>query len=297
MEGLRKLSFFTLVYTVAVVVWGAFVRATGSGAGCGSHWPLCNGEVIPKAESVKTWIEFAHRASSGANLILVAVLYFCVRRIAEKKSWLRNAAFCSWVAILIEAAVGAGLVLLEWVGIDRSVGRTISIAIHLVTTSFLVASLTSVWWGSRVGGALLRPSSGRHVSRDSEFMGAAVLFVLVGMMGAITALGDTLFPAATWAEGIAQHGDAKRHFLVSMRVIHPTLAVVFVVVAFQWADRLRRAGNALGRAVMGLLFLQLGLGLVNLLLLAPTTMQLLHLFVANLLWIVLWRSGLKVDAA
>lgn len=286
MENLRKFSFLTLVYTVAVVIWGAYVRATGSGAGCGSHWPLCNGEVIPRAETVKTWIEFAHRTSSGLNLVVVGVLYLWIRKVAVKKSWLRTASWFSLVAILIEAAVGAGLVLLEWVGVDRSVGRTISIAIHLVTTSFLIASLASVWWG-------VANSNRVMITRDKEFFASAVLYVLVGMMGAITALGDTLFPAETWAEGIAQHKAVGQHFLVSLRVIHPILAVVFVVVAFQWADRLKRQGAVLGRILMGLLLIQLALGVGNLLLLAPTVLQLLHLLVANILWIVLWLSGLR----
>ncbi len=294
MEGLKRYSLFSLFYTVAVVIWGAFVRATGSGAGCGSHWPLCNGEVIPRAETVKTWIEFAHRASSGLNLIVVGVLYFWIRQVAEKKSWLRTAAYVSWVAILIEAAVGAGLVLLEWVGVDRSVGRTISIAIHLMTTSLLVASLTSVWWGSKQDLSFRSAARiGPVIARKKEFVGAVVLFVVVGMMGAITALGDTLFPAVTWAEGLAQHQDAKKHFLVSLRVIHPMLAIVFVVVAFQWADGLRRKGSSLGRLLIGLLLVQLLLGVGNLLLLAPTSLQLLHLLIANVLWIVLWLSGLK----
>ena len=69
-----RLAWLTLAYTALVGLWGGYVRATGSGAGCGAHWPLCNGEVIPRPESLATWIEFSHRLSSGLDLILVAVL-------------------------------------------------------------------------------------------------------------------------------------------------------------------------------------------------------------------------------
>jgi heme A synthase len=67
-------AWSVLVFNVLVIVWGAFVRATGSGAGCGSHWPLCNGEVILRAPQLETIIEFSHRATSGIDLLLVVAL-------------------------------------------------------------------------------------------------------------------------------------------------------------------------------------------------------------------------------
>src|SRR5215467_12703113 len=63
-----------LAYNVAVIAWGAFVRASGSGAGCGRHWPLCNGEVVPRPTSVATVIEATHRATSGLALVGVVGL-------------------------------------------------------------------------------------------------------------------------------------------------------------------------------------------------------------------------------
>ncbi len=44
-----RYAWGVLLWNVLVALWGAYVRATGSGAGCGSHWPTCNGEILPRA--------------------------------------------------------------------------------------------------------------------------------------------------------------------------------------------------------------------------------------------------------
>jgi heme A synthase len=95
-----------------VILWGAFVRATGSGAGCGSHWPLCNGELVPRAPQVETVIEFIHRATSGLAFLLVLGLFVLAWRVYPKGDLVRRAAALSFLFIVTEALVGAGLVLL-----------------------------------------------------------------------------------------------------------------------------------------------------------------------------------------
>src|SRR5450755_2070071 len=78
---LARFAWFLVAYNVAVIVWGAYVRATGSGAGCGSHWPLCNGEFLPTTPQTQTVIEFTHRVTSGVSLVLAAILLmWCWRR-------------------------------------------------------------------------------------------------------------------------------------------------------------------------------------------------------------------------
>src|ERR1700743_2288465 len=67
-------AWFAVFYNVAVILWGALVRATGSGAGCGNHWPLCNGQVIPLSPRVDTIIEFTHRCMTGGSTFLVVGL-------------------------------------------------------------------------------------------------------------------------------------------------------------------------------------------------------------------------------
>ena len=71
---LARFAWFVLAWNVVVILWGAYVRATGSGAGCGAHWPLCNGEVVPRAPTAAMLIEFSHRLSSGLALVAVIVL-------------------------------------------------------------------------------------------------------------------------------------------------------------------------------------------------------------------------------
>ena len=63
-----------VVFSFAVIVWGAYVRASGSGAGCGSHWPLCNGTVLQRDPAIETIIELGHRTTSFVALLLVVGL-------------------------------------------------------------------------------------------------------------------------------------------------------------------------------------------------------------------------------
>ena len=71
---LRSFAWAVLAYFIAVILWGTLVRATGAGAGCGNHWPLCNGTVMQYAASVNTLIEFTHRVTSGLSLLAVVAL-------------------------------------------------------------------------------------------------------------------------------------------------------------------------------------------------------------------------------
>jgi len=58
LQPFAKAAWGVLAYSILVILWGAYVRISFSGDGCGDHWPLCHGEVIPTAPSVKTLIEF-----------------------------------------------------------------------------------------------------------------------------------------------------------------------------------------------------------------------------------------------
>ncbi len=292
MKSFRKFSLFNLCYTLLVIVWGAYVRATGSGAGCGDHWPLCNGEVIPRPESMKTWIEFAHRSSSGLNLILVLVGFFWAKKLSPKHSWIRTSAFYSVIAIFMEALLGAGLVLLKLVEFDQSVARAISISLHLVNTLFLITTLTALTWFSFHEFEGLK-SVKKWFHRDRFFLFCTGIFLVLGMSGAITALGDTLFPALNLAQGLQQDLAHDSHFLVKLRVIHPFIAVIWILLAFVWSKRFERIETAGIRNLLLLgITLQFILGILNWVLMAPNWMQLVHLLVADLVFIVFWVSGL-----
>ncbi|ACL63583.1 cytochrome oxidase assembly [Anaeromyxobacter dehalogenans 2CP-1] len=289
MKAFARFAWSVLAYNLAVVVWGAFVRATGSGAGCGKHWPMCNGEVVPRSPALETVIEFTHRATSGVALLLVVALVVAARRTFPPGHPARRWAWASLGLVLVEALVGAGLVLFGWVAKDDSAARGWVVAVHLTNTFLLVGAiaLTAALAG-RARGLALRG----HAGLTGALGLAAGALVLTGASGAIAALGDTLFPATSFAEGLRQELSEEAHVLLRLRVLHPFVAV-FSTLALGWAARsaLRARPDADTRAasfaVLLLAGLQLFAGVLNVALLAPVWMQLVHLLVADLLWVAL----------
>lgn len=289
MSRFARYGWAVLAYNLIVILWGAYVRASGSGAGCGAHWPLCNGEVIPRAPSLETLIELTHRATSGiAFLLVVGQLVWARRRFAAGTA-VRAVAHVAMALMVTEALVGAGLVLFEYVADDASIARAYWLAAHLLNTFALVAALAVVPW---LADGPAQPTFEMRGSEVTLLVVAVLGTMLLGMTGAITALGDTLFPARSLAEGMAQDFSPTAHFLLRLRIIHPTLAVLMAFVLWLAAgvNAMRRPAPTVRRlavAVAVLVAVQLLAGLVNLLLLAPIWMQLVHLLLADLLWIAL----------
>jgi cytochrome c oxidase assembly protein subunit 15 len=281
-----RVAVGVLVLNIIVILWGALVRATGSGAGCGGHWPLCNGQVVPFAPAQATVIEYLHRLMSAAALVAVVALWIWSTRRFTRRAAARRWALGAMVLVFVEALVGAGLVLMEWVGTDASTGRVVSIAVHLIITYALLACLALTAWFARSPEAVDKPAS---------TLWAALLvggMTLVGITGAITALGDTLFPSSTLALGLAMDISPQAHFLLRLRVVHPLLAATVAIAGFLWAgerqagleaDRPRRRLRALQAAFAA----QVLVGIVNVVLLAPVWLQILHLLVADVTWILL----------
>jgi heme A synthase len=298
-----RLALGVLVYTLAVIAWGAFVRASGSGAGCADHWPLCNGEIVPRAPTTAMAIEFTHRVTSGLLLFLVATLVLAAFGRFARAHPVRRAALAAAVFTGFEAAIGAVLVLLQKVGQDASVGRAFLMGFHLANTFFLLAALACAWWWAR-GGAL--PPLPRAPRLRAAFVLGLAGTLGVGAAGAVTALGDTLFPTASLAAGMAQDLSPTAHFLLRLRVIHPVLALLvaayWIALASRFASRPeplpgRPAARDLARAVLVLVCAQLAAGVLNLLLLAPAVLQLLHLVLADVLWIAGLLFALEALAA
>ena len=292
LSRLATFAWAVLAYNIGVVLWGAYVRATGSGAGCGEHWPLCNGVVIPRDPSVATLIEYSHRITSGFALIAVVVLLVWVWRACAPGHPARRGAVWTVVFMLTEAAVGAGLVLFQLVADNASMARAMFMAVHLLNTFILVAWLTlTAWWLSGGRPVSLRLHSGRSVA----FAVATFGLLLVGVSGAVAALGNTLYPDGSLAEGLAADLSPTSHFLIRLRILHPTFAVLTSVGLILGASRLAKgAGETarrLARQVAALSGIQLLAGAVNLILLAPVWMQLVHLLIADLLWIAFVLLG------
>ncbi len=289
LDRFAKYAWAVLLYNVLVILWGAYVRASGSGAGCGNHWPLCNGEVVPHSPQVETMIEFAHRASSGLALLLVVGLAVWAFRLYTREHPVRLGANLSLLFMMTEALVGAGLVLFKLVADDTSTARAWVIALHLVNTFLLLAALTLTAWLASGG----RPV--RLKGYDGATLALAVAFLAMlalSASGAVTALGDTLFPAISLAEGLQQKFSPTAHFLVRLRLYHPLIAIAVgaytvVIIGIVNARRSELTTRRIGRTFTVLYFVQLGAGALNVVLLAPIWLQLGHLFLADLLWIVL----------
>lgn len=286
-SNIAKYAWGVLAYNIGVVLFGAYVRATGSGAGCGSHWPLCNGVVLPRSAQTETIIELTHRLTSGVALLLVGVLFILVFRHFSSGHIARVGATLSLVFILTEALVGAGLVLFGWVADDASVGRAVSISVHLINTFLLLGSLSlTAWWIS--GGNPIKLTGRGLVS-----LGYAIGFLgilLIGISGAITALGDTLFPVDSLVEGVRQDFSTSSHFLVRLRVWHPVVAIMvgFYTIFISLLTYLfiqKRQTRLFAILLLVLFIIQLLVGIVNLVLLAPIWIQIVHLLLADLVWI------------
>jgi heme A synthase len=274
-----------LGYNVAVILWGALVRATGSGAGCGGHWPLCNGEVLPNVSQIATVIELTHRVMSGIALLFVVAMFVWARRAFAPGHAPRRWAGWALVFILTEALLGASLVLLGHVARNESVGRVYSLATHLINTFLLLASLALTAWYA--GG-----ERRKNLSFSLAAAGPLVAVVLVAVAGVITALGDTLFPSHTLAQGMREDFSSTASFLIRLRIIHPFLAVgagfLVGLVAFP-EYRARHTGRlrALSGWLLGLFAAQFAVGALSIVLQAPVLIQLLHLLLADSIWIML----------
>ena len=281
-----RFAYLILAYTLLVVLWGAYVRATGSGAGCGSHWPLCNGEVIPRAPEAATRIEFTHRVTSGLSLLLVAALAVWAFRAFPRAGRVRKFALLSGVFLVIEAVLGAGLVLLEYVAHNASPGRAWYLSAHLVNTQLLLAMLLLTAWYSH------RAHPPRPANRPRLIAAALPAALLISVTGAVAALGDTLILGAAAAGAHPADAAAAAGGLVRLRLLHPFIAILagafLIWAALGAAARERNAVARQARVlVAALVLVQWGAGLVNVILKAPVWMQLLHLLLANALWLAL----------
>jgi heme A synthase len=279
----KKVAVLNLIYLLFVICFGAYVRMTGSGAGCGSHWPLCNGVIIPRAPVWQTIIEFTHRLTSGGLLFLAFYLVYLAVKYFEKKELIRYLSFVYLGLLFVEALLGAFLVKYEHVAENKSVYRGFSVSIHLVNTFLLILVASGIlFFLSRKPLGLRILSLFTKISLALGFL----LIVVVGLSGAITALGDTLFPVQSMWEAFLRSGNQAEHLFVRLRVLHPFLAVFsafyLIAVCFYQKKEEIPLSSFWSSLTIVIFSFQLFLGYLNVYFHAPQGLQLLHLLVALL---------------
>ncbi len=278
-----------LVYMLFVVVWGAVVRASGSGDGCGKHWPFCGGHLIPAFQRLATLVEFSHRVSTGLILPLIGLLVVWAYRVFPRFHPVRLGVNLSLLFTLTEAAFGAILVLFGLVAGNESAARVVMMSLHLVNTFVLLMCLAlTAWWS---GG---RPRfSFRHSGTLGLALGIGLIATLfLAVTGAITALSDTLYPANNLYAALQQDLNPGAHLIIRLRLLHPPIAIavgIYSLFVARAAVRLRPTVDTqrFARYVVILFGINIAVGFLNVVTLTPIGMQLLHLLLADLLWIVM----------
>ncbi|MEF3273050.1 MAG: COX15/CtaA family protein [Chloroflexus sp.] len=282
-------AWLNVGYNLLVIMWGAFVRATGSGAGCGDHWPLCDGQVIPRAPDTAQLIEFSHRVTSGIALLLAIALLVWALRLFAAGHPARRAAIAVMVFMIIESLIGAALVLFQLVAHNVSLTRAISLGLHLVNTLLLIGAMAlTAWYASGKPAPDLRGKGGLLSMLIAALVGTA----FVGASGAVTALGDTLLQLEVLPGGVNQPINRDSHPLVLMRIVHPVLGTLVGLAMISLAQRAMRydpspSTRVLAWAVATIFVSQIFLGALNVILKAPIWMQLVHLLFADLAWLAL----------
>ncbi len=290
--ALRRFAWGVLVYFVAVILWGGVVRATGAGAGCGDHWPLCNGTVLQHAPSTDTLIEFSHRVTSGISFFSVVALLWWTLAVTVRGHLARAAAAAAVAFTLVEAILGALLVKLGLTAESQSPLRAPYLALHLTNTLLLLAALAlTAHFLGRERGFLRRDL--KLVAPVGAVLGLLV-FLVVGVTGSLAALGDTLFPASSlgtaFAEDFSHTLTGGSAWLVRWRWTHPTiafLACIFLIWILVRAAQRSQAWDNRGLSALVLVLLagQYVLGVLDVVLLAPVWLQIAHLLGADALWI------------
>ena len=304
LSGFARYAWFVLAFNLVVILWGVFLRASKSGDGCGQHWLTCNGEVVPSAPQLKTVIEFSHRITSSlAGILIVILLVWALinwfSRKSERKSYLLKTVVGSFIFVIVEGLLGAGLVLTGNTAETLTAARPFWMAAHLINTLVLLTFLTLTAWFSSGG----KPFRFNNQGKILVLLTIAVAgILLIGMSGSVAALSSMLFPSTTLTEGITQDFSETSHVLLRLRISHPILSIsvgVYLLFLAGWLKSramenflLRRWANILS----GLVLIQFAAGALTLLTHAPILMQIVHLLLADLVWIAFVLLSVNVLA-
>jgi len=267
-----------LLLSIASILAGAFVRATGSGDGCGATWPTCKGKIIPALSDTSELIEFSHRSVSGV-LLVVTLIIFAKTRKFQKESLVRTVTNYLTFFVIFEALIGAVIVIFEWVGLNSSLPRIIAVPIHLVNTFGLLGSYAILY-------KILQDDLQNIKNMfNKNFLLISSLFLLSGATGSITALADVLFPSASFVEGFLADFDRTSEVLTRLRILHPIISSTLSIVLYVYATGIRKKYNVSVKQLQTLILIAVFLGVINVLSNIVLPLSILHLAIADFLWI------------
>ena len=276
---INQLSFFGLIVSILSIIAGAIVRATGSGDGCGASWPTCNGEIIPKLETSAELIEFSHRFISGFLLIITLIIF--IKSFKDKVPVLQKRII--WLLtffVLLEALIGAVIVIYEWVGLNSSSPRIIAVPLHLLNTFGLLGTYTLLFHLTK------NKKNSLNNFFDRGFKIGLCLFLLSGATGSIAALADVIFPSESFIAGLAADFDSNSELLTRLRILHPIVATALSIYLYSEANRLQKEYKIQTKNIKALVFLGVLLGVLNVVSNIILPLSILHLLIADLLWVV-----------
>lgn len=263
-----RILFYFWIYTLLVILWGAWVRISHSGNGCGDHWPLCEGAFIPTQGNHKTWTEYFHRLMSGTYGLIVIYFFFRFRKF-NFSSVFQKANWGLLILMIVEALLGAVLVKGQLVTENDSVLRLVVMSFHQLN-SFLLTGVTYLLY------TLVATAHAPKSLRISKPI--LIAFLALPVTGAIAALSSTLFPSISVWQGILDDLSHEQHLFIRLRILHPLLATTIALgfVYYLYSKNQMR---------LTLEFLiAIAVGAVTLLTLSPVYLKLAHLLIAHFLW-------------
>lgn len=282
-----RYAWGVVALNLIVVVWGGFTSASGSGDGCGARWPLCGNDVVGAAVETATLVEFIHRITSGLALLAIVWLVILAFSLTGKGHPARLGATLAGIFIVVESLLGASLVIFQWVDTNLSLARAFVQPIHLTNTYLLLGSLAlTAWWAG--GGAALQLHGQGWVTRVLAL--GLILMIVLGGFGALARLASAIFPSESFLQGVQKDFARDAHYLIRLRIWHPALALavgayMLALANFTELHQRSQTTRRLGWLIAAIFGLQFAAGCLNAVLLAPIALQLIHLLLADVLWL------------
>ncbi len=290
MSRFSKYAWGVILYNLAVVAWGVFVRASKSGDGCGSHWPLCDGDNTPLNGAMGKLVEGSHRLTTGLDGPLAIILLVWAWRAFPVGHIVRKASAAVLGFTLMEGLIGAALVEFRLVTDNDSAARAGVMAFHVCSTFLLLGALSLAALAG--DGKLKLRFKGQ--STIPWILGMAAFGILtLGVSGAISALGHQLHETPNVLKAAL---NPATHWMVRLQPLHPFIAAsigLYLALAAGLLQHLRPDPRvrAACRWVVGLFVLQMAIGGLNIWFKAPMAMQMAHLALADVNWISLVVLG------